>query len=251
MAQTNPKGSLSHQLFESPGYSIDFFLLPDELKFLREAIALQIRNRAYICMEQAGLQDYHTVTHHKMWGDKRSRVFPQDVVAEVENFEFLKHVRYDVGEWRISPVIANGKIDRTRNEVYWRIVRPHAETDVAELHADYWYFGSFKDEEGKSLLQPGDFTLKAWIPIECEPGLNGLEVIEDSHHREWQIRNVPLVNNWREKRELLEEPGARMLLPTRPGNVVLFNDHLLHGGAVNRGSKTRISVEITLIFSKQ
>ena len=37
------------------------------------------------------------------------------------------------------------------------------------------------------------------------------------------------------------------LLTTKPGDVIIFNDNLIHGGALNKGEKTRVSVEFTLL----
>ena len=32
----------------------------------------------------------------------------------------------------------------------------------------------------------------------------------------------------------------------KPGTVIIFNDKLLHGGVVNEGSETRVSMEFTM-----
>ena len=40
---------------------------------------------------------------------------------------------------------------------------------------------------------------------------------------------------------LLDESSLNMtLINTLPGETVIFNDNLLHGGALNKGSNTRI-----------
>ena len=41
------------------------------------------------------------------------------------------------------------------------------------------------------------------------------------------------------------------LLPLAPGDIVMFHDDLLHGGAVNRGQKCRISIELTILFRRR
>ena len=35
-----------------------------------------------------------------------------------------------------------------------------------------------------------------------------------------------------------------------PGTVIVFNDKLLHGGVVNEGSETRVSMEFTMFVDK-
>ena len=37
------------------------------------------------------------------------------------------------------------------------------------------------------------------------------------------------------------------LINTKPGNIILFNDNLIHGGALNTGKNTRVSTEFTLL----
>ena len=38
------------------------------------------------------------------------------------------------------------------------------------------------------------------------------------------------------------------LIDAIPGNSIVFNDKLIHGGALNKGSKCRVSVEFTMII---
>ena len=38
------------------------------------------------------------------------------------------------------------------------------------------------------------------------------------------------------------------LIDAIPGNSIVFNDKLIHGEALNQGSKCRVSVEFTMII---
>ena len=40
------------------------------------------------------------------------------------------------------------------------------------------------------------------------------------------------------------------LAPTRIGESVIFHDKLIHGGKLNTGTKTRVSIEFTTLVSK-
>ena len=40
------------------------------------------------------------------------------------------------------------------------------------------------------------------------------------------------------------------LIETLPGESIIFNDNLLHGGALNLGTNTRISTEFTILKNK-
>ena len=40
------------------------------------------------------------------------------------------------------------------------------------------------------------------------------------------------------------------LIQTKPGDVIIFDDNLLHGGALNKGKNTRVSIEFTMIVNR-
>ncbi len=53
---------------------------------------------------------------------------------------------------------------------------------------------------------------------------------------------------------VLDEDPASLhlkLLALAPGDVVVFHDRLLHGGALNRGTSTRVSFEFTLFVDAE
>ena len=50
---------------------------------------------------------------------------------------------------------------------------------------------------------------------------------------------------------LTEEKELKMrLLKTNPGDAIIFDDELLHGGHINNGEKTRVSMEFTALVKK-
>ncbi len=203
VAQT--QSVLAYRLFESPGYAPFCYLLPKELALLRT----WIRQRA--------------LTPEAV-RDKANRLFTPEEVERVKGFEFLKAVRNELGEYRLSDVVVGTEIQRGREEVYFRIVRPGEENDVGPLHRDTEHHARVP-----GLHPAGEETVKAWIAIDTEPGRNGLLVVPDSHRSAEQTPE---------------------LLRLHPGDIVLFNENLLHGGAVNRGTRARVSVEITLCFKR-
>ena len=123
-------------------------------------------------------------------------------------------------------------------------MRPLVDSDVGALHTDHWFYQVYR------VLGPSQRTLKIWIPVFIEPGLNGLIVVPGSQHKQWRVRYVD-INGYPKPHldEAIEEPYRATLLMTSPGNLVLFNECLIHGGAINHGKKTRVSAELTLIFS--
>lgn len=238
--------NIKEQIFNSPGYTTDIRLRPNELALLTKFIESSMTDRVSDVYRGAGLSNYHTVNHHFLFSDKEARLLSQNYVEKAKYFELFGKIRKELGEFRIAPVIFNRRIVRNREEIYWRVVRPNEPGDVAEVHADTWHHGLFSDAYG-SLLKPDEYTLKVWIPIVCETGLNGLAVVPDSHNRDWPVKKTEMLN--RTKIELIESVET-ILLNTEAGQCVIFNDKLLHVGALNRGTKTRVSAEITLIFKK-
>jgi len=131
-------------------------------------------------------------------------------------------------------------------EIYWRLVRPNVEGDVGLLHADKWFHNSFN--MGYGMFLEGVVTVKVWIPIFCEPEKNGLSMLEGSHLRDWEyhIEEIeglpkPVID------EAINSLGAE-LISTEPGNMLIFHEKTLHGGVLNVGEYTRVSVEITMVM---
>ena len=89
--------------------------------------------------------------------------------------------------------------------------------------------------------------LKIWISIYNELGKNGLLAEKFSQKKNilWKGKFKdgifkPILNDNQENFNM-------ELIPTKAGDCIIFNDDLLHGGAINLGLKTRISVEFTIL----
>lgn len=244
------------KIFGTPGFSTDICLSPDELKQFRAAIDEQwlaaIAEQHPEHVEQFrthGLANYHKfahlVDHQKLWG-KEHRLLPQKSVDRIKQLPFMTKLREAFGKFSISDVVYGNTIVEGRQEIYWRIVRPGAATDVGPIHADKWFHNVLGS--GYGMFPPGVVTVKIWIPIYCEPGKSGLIVVPDSHTREWRYEYVE--KGGFQKPVILEDVDTLggELVPTEPGTLLIFNERMLHGGALNRGDMTRVSTEITMVF---
>lgn len=187
------------------------------------------------------------VDHEKLW-KKDERLFSKCQVEELKQTNFYKNLQNQFGVFSIAPQTTNGKYYPDTEEVYWRLVSPGVITDVGGPHADKWFHQihdfDFKDLNGKIYTH----TLKLWIPIFCEPELNGLMISEGSHKRDWafktEIRSgvpYPVFNDNTNELSL-------KLISTSPGQVIVFNEKLIHAGAINQGKFTRVSAEITMLL---
>lgn len=242
---------MRQEVFKSPGYSIQLSLSHLELTRLREIVSNQyfsVLHQNYPTMKKrfSGTQvdEYHLISelvdHKKLWTDKMNRTPRAEVAKEIMRMDFMNDLRSELGDITIY-----GESEFGFEEFNWRVVRPGVAEDSAILHADSWFWNLGHG------VPPKDMTrLKTWIPLYCEPGLNGLEVVPDSHLKSWKYTS--------EERDGLTKPRIAefpaqdqiLLLETEPGNMIVFNDDLLHGGAVNRGKRTRVSIEFTIFLPK-
>jgi hypothetical protein len=247
--------NLKDQVFGDAGFSSDLKLSVTELDTFRQFINaqwLQTVNDFYPDLaeeaKELGIENYHHLAnkmdHKKIW-PKSNRVLPKDAVLQIKKLPFLNVLRQEFGEFSLSDIY-DKKQHIGHEEVYWRLVRPNETTDVGPLHKDRWFHGAFNN--GYGMFQEDEVTIKIWIPIFCEPGKSGLCLLSGSHLKEWNYhievtdgipRPVP--------DEDLLGLGAT-LIPTAPGNILLFHENVLHGGAVNSSASTRVSVEITMVL---
>lgn len=247
---------LKRKIYEAPGYSKDVKLSSEELEVFRSAITEQWLGvigaqhpELVPQFAEAGIQNYHTlshlISHEKMW-PKENRCLPLHSCERIKDLPFLRTLRNELGEFKLADVFYGNTHEAGREEIYWRLVRPDAVTDVGSLHADKWFHDVMGMDD--TAFPPGSTTVKIWIPIFSVPGKNGLLIVPNSHLREWRYHGVPGRGGMKPHiDEDVDNIGAELML-TDPGNMLIFNEGTLHGGAVNRGGETRVSVEITMVF---
>lgn len=251
------KTEISDRVLHDPGYSIDLRLAADELAFFRDAIRRQWLDRISELypelaprFAEAGIANYHKlahlVDHQKLW-PKPYRVLPASVAALAKRLPVMERLRAAFGEFVISDYAYEDSVEQGREELYWRIVRPNVRSDVGQLHADKWFHERLGSDD-YGMFKPGTETLKIWTAIYCEPGRNGLIIVPNSHRRDWRYHHVPVGKSTRP--QILEDADklGGVLVATEPGTLLIFNDATLHGGAVNQGDYTRVSMEITMVF---
>ena len=116
------------------------------------------------------------------------------------------------------------------------------------INRDSWFWALNEDFPKPDF----DFTrIKVWIAIETEPNKSGLMIEKDSHLRKdiiWggELRdgiNKPVISSDNKEFNM-------KIIATKPGDTLIFNDDLIHGGALNTSNKTRVSIEFTLICKK-
>lgn len=193
---------------------------------------------------KAGLDKYHQladrVDHKALW-PKTARLLPEQAVKAIRGMEFMKALAEEFGPFGIS-----NEEEIYPEEVYWRIVRPGMPTDIGPVHADSWFW-----ELGHGRMPEDTVRVKVWIPFYCEPGMNGLKVLPGSQRQNWPYHGELRDGFVKPQIDFDEKSLPMQLLNIDPGTLVVFHDKLLHGGALNTGSTTRVSSEFTMFVSRQ
>lgn len=249
---------LKEKIFGDIGFSSDMKLSMDELALFRKLVNqhwLSVISTSYPELaaesEQLGIENYHEISdrvnHSELW-NKWNRIFPQNAVEQIKTMPFLSKLKAEFGDFAISDAVYNEQ-QKGREEIYWRLVRPGMASDITPLHKDKWFHDAFND--GKGMFPQGVVTVKVWIPIYCEPSKNGLALLPGSQNKSWKY-HIEVIDGVPRPipDEDLSKAGAELVI-TDPGNLVIFNENILHGGMINLGDKTRVSAEITLVLKNE
>ena len=242
-----------NNVFDSPGY-----LVADALSDSDHSIALNFINDQWsnvilenyplassvIKADNISIFDYvkllPLIDHNSLWS-KSNRILPLDFVEWFQQTNFISYLRTIFPDFIVSDEENLGYPN-----FYWRLVRPNASTDVGPVHRDSWFWHLNSD------IFPSYSSysrVKCWVDILTSEGLNGLLVEPNSHKRTDII--------WHgEYRHGIQKPLLDMkpdqintlMVPTKKGQCILFNDDLLHGGSLNLDHRPRISFEFTLLF---
>jgi hypothetical protein len=192
---------------------------------------------------QVGLARYHELVDlvdHKMLWPKKARLLPAQVVNRIRKMPFMQALAAEFGPFEIS-----NEEEVHPEEIYWRIVRPAAASDIGPLHADAWFWAL-----GHGKTPPDTVRVKVWIPFYSEPGMNGLKVLPGSHRQNWPYHGEERDGFVKPQADFDQSAVPMQLLNIEPGTLVVFNDRLLHGGALNSGRTTRVSAEFTMFVSR-
>lgn len=188
------------------------------------------------------MDEYHNysnnIEHEKIWS-KRNRILKKQVVHEILELDLFKEIKNEIGEVTISDEENIGY-----PEIYWRLVRPLPHNDVGPIHADAWFW-----ELGHGETPPTYERIKFWFSLYNEIGANGFCYVPSSHlenyEYESEFRNGFVKPTFDAQKYNLNIQTFNSM----PGDFIIFNDKLLHGGKVG-GIKTRVSMEFTLFVPK-
>ena len=241
--------TIRENVFGTNGFDISQKLTQTEMDIITRAIQTQFSDRLtnlhpdrWQEIEALDLSMYHmcagNIDHKKAW-PKVNRILPLECTRDIKSMDFFHRLEAEFGPLRIS-----NEEGKEEEETYWRIVRPESTSDIGPAHADAWFW-----ECGHGETPEGLSRFKIWIPIVSEPGKNGLQVVPGSHLND-EYHYEPVMKDGFLKPNFIgdESQIGLELMPLNPGNMIIFNDKLIHKGALNRGKCTRISLEMTCFF---
>lgn len=235
---------IKSELDDGKGYVWGRGLLPNELEEVKgflinqwiDVITKSSPEHASI-FKHNGIERYHELAHlvdHASLWTKSSRMFSKKVVDKILNMTLVRNLESIYG-----PIEIVDEENIGYEEIDWRLVRPNEYTDVGPFHADSWFLAL-----GHGVTPPaGKRAIKIWVAIITEPGKNGLKVVPYSQKRSWRYHGEFRHGFVKPQIDEDESQLNAVLLPTQPGDVVIFHDDLLHAGALNLGQMTRVSME--------
>ena len=246
------KNELLKELYDCPGYTKKLSLNSEELLKLKNEINYQWKEKISKASEEGcrkleelgiNIEDYHlisnNVNHSELWA-KKSRILPKKYLKEFLNSSFFSKLRDVFGDITISDEENLGY-----GNIYWRLVRPNKPDDVGPFHRDSWFWKLNKDFPKPNYPF---IRIKVWIAIATEIDKSGL-LVEKNSHKRTDINWEGKLKHGIMKPILLDDKNCfnMNLVKTFPGECIIFNDELIHGGSINLGTKTRVSTEFTLL----
>ncbi len=141
-------------------------------------------------------------------------------------------------QFKIIWVGSPSKQEFKNNKVGFRIARPKNLSDIAKEHID-----SYNDMK--------NYFFTIWVPLIGFNKKYSLKIYPKTHKLD-HSKNVTKYNKKNSrlfKKNYLGKFNEKRLT-LRKGNVIIFDQNLIHGGAINNGNNTRISAEIR-IFNKK
>lgn len=224
-------------------FSIINLFSPSEFDFLKTLITSHVNKRVNLL----DISKYHQIATdeiHLRLSSKKERVLSEIDSNKILALSAIKNLLKDNPCYHIHAVVYDSKSHENRPQFYFRLVRPNKLSDIGFPHCDFWF-----DEATHTKIGRGN-SVKFWIPIVMEPGKNGLLFYP------CLTKDVPYLianeDGFRRPKINCEisSLGDPILPQPNYGQAIKFCDDVMHCGAPNIGSTTRVSMEITLVKTK-
>ena len=223
-------GQCRREIEHGKGFFTSFALSEQELKMVRGLVEdhwrctlLRANPDLANTLRTLPIDRYHEISHqvdHKATWDKKARILPLAAANLISQTSLFAYLRSEFGDFEVVDDEGSGY-----GEIYWRLVRPD-EQDVGPIHADCWFWRLGHGDPPS----PGQFRIKVWLALWCQPGRAGLKVVAESQKRDWPFYGETRDGFVKPQTDLKESDLDTFLVPTNPGEAIFFSDFLLHGG---------------------
>lgn len=233
------------------GYAIVDFIDEEGLASLRDLVSskfmsvISLKYPDFVSeFEDLSLDKYHSksslIDHSNTW-HKAMRTFDRSLIERFAELSWAKNFKNIYGDFEILGAEEIGFPD-----VYMRLVRPNEPSDVGPIHADRWF-----TELGNHKISSDHSLLKVWVPIYSQADRDGLIGISNNEIKGKSINYTAIMKDGYIKPQIDEEiiktlSFKRLIAP--PGKAICFSYDFLHGGSINIGTNSRVSIEFTLIL---
>jgi len=190
------------------------------------------------------IDNYHLhvdARQHKYLSSKRERILPEAVTSSLLGLSSFQQLFSSYPNHIPATVVFDSTSRENRPELYFRLVRPHCLSDVGPAHCDYWFNDAMNTGYSRGS------TIKFWFPIVVEPNMNGLYFYPNAPAE--IPYNIIVHNGFRKPVLSIDKSaiGEPLLVCPNHCQAVVFSDEVLHSGAPNQGSRTRVSLELCLV----
>ena len=180
--------------------------------------------------------------NHKTLWPKRARVLPEENVDTIKKLSFFNQLQSIFGSLEITDELKVG-----HGIMVWRLVRPFTEEDITSMHSDKWFW-DLKKTNANYTIPPKKKWVRCWISLWCHKSY-GFRVVPYSQNKEYKYKSEYKDGN---TKPIFNEKWYNLkpiTLDSTPGNSIIFNHNLLHGGCLNKHSYTRISLEFGMFVN--
>ena len=265
------KRQISNQIIHGKGYCTNIKISKRELKSLRNIVESHLNKKINenlkegVRQKKINLERLHLLTNkvdYKNFISQKNRILDINNYKKIIKFHFYKKIKKIFGPFK---QVSNGPFAQSFGQFVVRVVRPGAyKSDIGSLHADIWFFLLKKKKKYYPKLMENERNIKFWIPICLEKNKSGLLVSENSQKESFNFKGQLYAKKKGLKKQnetkghlrpifdYKNNPKPKLkLLNINPGTVVIFTEKLLHGGTNLKASKTRVSLEFSIIIKKQ
>ena len=169
----------------------------------------------------------------------KKHILKKDSVLKIKQLFFFKEL-----EGIFGPIELSDEENIGYEIMVWRLVRPFIKDDVGPLHSDRWFWDIDKSNRNYEIPK-NKRKIRCWISLYSNqfegwrgvPNSQGKKFEYDIEYRD--DRKKPIFNESKYKL-------SPIAIDSTPGNIIIFNDGMLHGGCLNKSDYMRISLEFTM-----